>query len=312
MNTNKVILLFLALCVCSTVFMVDAKAGAIPGPNLAIAPLDWGNYATNYGQWIGYGSGTQIVFLSTSVEHTSGNPSIWFEYPHTSADMNQYRECDGAWYAIKPGDHIVAKCWMKLTASGVSPPDKSPYAGARIGIDFYDSNIIPFDTFWQNYWSGDPTHSYVYWGSDWNQKIIDIIVPATDVGTGRVPTSFVMWMQVWSSTYGASDPGQAWFADAELYINPTTTSTPTPTTYALTVAGSTGGTTSLPAGSYTYTAGTVVLVKALPNQGYTFSKWILDGVNQGSSLSINVTMNANHKLQAVYVRSAYNRYHRIR
>ena len=78
-----------------------------------------------------------------------------------------------------------------------------------------------------------------------------------------------------------------------------------PTTYSLTVANSMGGTTSLRAGSYTYPAGTVVRVQATPSRGYTFSKWLLDGASQGSSLSINVTMNANHTLQPVFTRTRY-------
>jgi hypothetical protein len=39
------------------------------------------------------------------------------------------------------------------------------------------------------------------------------------VGQMVTPTAIIPWMQVWSSTYGAADSGQAWFADAELYIS---------------------------------------------------------------------------------------------
>jgi hypothetical protein len=179
--------------------------------NLALIPDDWG---------LAYGSGPQIIFLDTSVEHTAGKPSIRLE-PHTAADVNTGRECDGTWYPAKGGDHIVAKCWMKI--------DSNPSAlgrGARIGLDFYGANgyitgvsgahgINPQP-------DADVQANFVHWGTaGWSQRTIDFILASTyasDVdGTTQTVTSIVMWMQVECPP----DAGSGWFADAELYINPT-------------------------------------------------------------------------------------------
>lgn len=199
--------------------------------NLAVIPDDWS---------LTYGTGPQIIVLDQNVVRTAGKSSIRLD-PHTSADVNTRREVNGKWYNVKAGDHVVAKCWMKTTASGLG--DTNPYSGARIGVDFYDSHLI----------SGvaAPTYpntdagvlaNYVHWGTSvWTQRTIEFVIPATmpsdgsyyPVGEQRVVTQLVMWMQVWSSTYGGTDTGLAWFVDAELYINPTVEPPPSPV--ALTV-----------------------------------------------------------------------------
>jgi hypothetical protein len=71
-----------------------------------------------------------------------------------------------------------------------------------------------------------------------------------------------------------------------------------PITYALTILATTGGTTS-PAGTQTYNVGTNVPVTATPNLGYTFSRWLLDGVAHTEN-PIYVLMNANHTLEAQF------------
>lgn len=70
--------------------------------------------------------------------------------------------------------------------------------------------------------------------------------------------------------------------------------------YTLTITVTVGGTTDPAPGSYTYPSGTVVTVTALPDVGYAFDHWELDGVNVGAANPINVTMDANHTLHAVF------------
>jgi len=186
--------------------------------NLAAIPNDW---------YLTYGNGKQIIFLDSTVVRTSGKPSIRLE-PHTANDMNRAREVDGIWYPIKPGDHIVAKCWMRVL-TGPSTYGY-PYCGARIGIDFdgYDGDgkyvILDAAQFWKAYYQGDFSRSYVRDsnGGAWQQRTIDIIVPATVGDTLNrpcVPDTMVLWMQgaPWIINPTASN---VWFADAELYINP--------------------------------------------------------------------------------------------
>jgi len=220
MHTNKVFVLFLALCISSLVFAVDAHAAS--DVNLAVIPNSW---------HLTYGSGPQIIFLDYTVVRTAGKPSIRLE-PHTAKDVNYARECDGTWYSVKPGDHIVAKCWIKIADNG----DRYAYSGARIGIDLYGGASYLLwgidDGAYIN--PHDPngvaeSQFYVHWGTPgWTQRTIDFIVPSTyftkTSGGVSIPSArineFVMWMQVWSSQYGGTEQGNAWFADAELYINP--------------------------------------------------------------------------------------------
>lgn len=188
--------------------------------NLAIIPQDWS---------LTYGPDPQIIHLDYNIIRTLGNPSIRLE-PHTANDGNTAREVNGRWYPCKPGDHIVAKCWIR-TESSTPIENADPYHGGRIGIDLY----VPM---------GDGVHigiadSYphsgqehldamVRWGTPvWTLKTWDIIIPSTIYtqawdGTPIPPTpitEFVLWMQGMQVNDGTA-VGNAWFADAELYINP--------------------------------------------------------------------------------------------
>jgi hypothetical protein len=177
-----------------------------------------------------FGSGPQIIFLDYSVVRTAGKPSIRLE-PHTASDVNNARECDCWLYTVKPGDHIVAKCWMKIDDNG----DRQTYSGARIGIDLYNRqnghNYILYGIqcpTYPNTPEGEK-NNYVGWGTvGWVQRTIDFIVPSSffthEYSSGQtIPQTQVngicLWMQVWSGTYGGTEQGNAWFADAELYIN---------------------------------------------------------------------------------------------
>ena len=73
-----------------------------------------------------------------------------------------------------------------------------------------------------------------------------------------------------------------------------------PTYYTLSISTSGSGYTS-PSGSPQYQSGTYATVYAYPNQDWLFDHWVLDSQYAGSSSSINVYMNTNHNLQAVFV-----------
>ena len=101
-----------------------------------------------------------------------------------------------------------------------------------MGIDFYGkingvNKLLSDDSFWNSYWGTGYSSAFAMYvqdsnGGAWQQKTIDIIVPATatdqDGNTGTV-TSFVVWLQgaPWTISSSAST---VWFADATLYINP--------------------------------------------------------------------------------------------
>ena len=185
-----------------------------PGSNLVPIPSGW---------WIDRDGQT----LDTSVTY-NGMPSIRLDKTATTSN-NLNRECDSITISVKPGNHIVFKCWMKTTASGLG--DTNPYSGARIGIDFYDNMRISAlqSPTYPNTAEGE-RQMYVNWGtSEWTLRTIDFILPSTmaadgylghPIGGSYTPTCIILWMQVWSSTYGATDSGKAWFANPQLYIYP--------------------------------------------------------------------------------------------
>jgi hypothetical protein len=75
--------------------------------------------------------------------------------------------------------------------------------------------------------------------------------------------------------------------------------------FTLTVIAATGGNTSLPPGTYTYAAGQMVNVSAAADNGYTFSHWILDGSQVGSTNPFPVSMNSNHTLTPVFSSTSF-------
>ncbi|MCJ7635665.1 hypothetical protein MUP77_25145 [Candidatus Bathyarchaeota archaeon] len=74
-----------------------------------------------------------------------------------------------------------------------------------------------------------------------------------------------------------------------------------PTQYQLQIVTTVGGQTNPQANTYVVDAGTNIEVSAIPNSGYTFDHWELDGTNIGSANPATVTMNGNHTLLAVFV-----------
>ena len=190
--------------------------------NLAVIPDNWS---------LTYGSGPQLIHLDYNVTH-NGYVSIRLD-PHTSADVDTTRECDGTWYTVKPGDHIVVKVWIETSQSSLGDTDYRH--GGRIGIDFYAHTSVGYgilasaDEVTGETDRGIPGQDCVLnWNNPtWTQKGWNLVIPATQytqVMRGGVMQncdpvqidSLVLWLDV----RPINDQGQAWFADAELYINP--------------------------------------------------------------------------------------------
>jgi hypothetical protein len=70
--------------------------------------------------------------------------------------------------------------------------------------------------------------------------------------------------------------------------------------YTLTIKATEGGTTNPPPGNYTYSAGSIIQVAAIPNTNYTLDCWELNGVNIGRTNPVSLTMDRNYTLQAVF------------
>jgi hypothetical protein len=71
--------------------------------------------------------------------------------------------------------------------------------------------------------------------------------------------------------------------------------------FNLNITTTTGGTTNPPLGNYSYWDGTKMNVTATPSLGYILDHWELDEINVGAPNPINVTMNVNHTLHAVFL-----------
>ena len=253
--------------------------------NLAPIPTTWGGYIL-YGDIVYTSvappSANQICDYDTTVERTAAAGSARLD-PYLGLGENTAREINSESIPINPGDRIVFSCWIKTSASGTG--DTNPQRGARTGIDFYDTQritglqsdgqhgVVPSED------NQAVTDHYVAWNTGvWTQRTIDFIVPATlqadgwaghPAGGSYVPTTMILWMQA----VLASDTGQAWFADVELYINSAT--------YTVATAASSGGSVS-PSGTTTVASGSSLSVLATANANYVFSKWVLNGVDVGA------------------------------
>jgi parallel beta-helix repeat protein len=76
--------------------------------------------------------------------------------------------------------------------------------------------------------------------------------------------------------------------------------------FNLTITSTVGGTTDPTSGIYTYVNGTLVTITAIPDLNYVFEYWILDGVNVGSQNPIEILMDSNHTLQAIFAQITYH------
>jgi hypothetical protein len=188
-----------------------------PSENLDPIPSGWGTYENAPSSFTGN------VHYDTSVLY-NGEQSIRIDAKPVGT--NGAREADGIWLEVEPGQHIIFSCWMKTTASSYG--DTAQQSGARIGFDYYDGSNRLCGIQYSGAYTRTPSDSqvaaqYVHWGtSTWTLRTIETIVPSivySDSGQARTPVAIIPTMQVWSTTYGASDSGQAWFANPQVTIS---------------------------------------------------------------------------------------------
>lgn len=211
--------------------------------NLAVIPKDWDPYN---GVTVSYDGGPQICFVDNVVIRTTGMPSIRLE-PHKSVnkcadpslclDRNHAREVDGRWLSCKPCDHIVTKIWIK-TDGGTQAEIANDWLGGRIGVDVITNypasgyhivpgghptndeygdasagrHIVPFNT---------PTWKQLIWDFYISDIYHNVDVIGNPINPPAQINTFVIWVQVMQNNDGTAK-GNAWFTDAELYINPST------------------------------------------------------------------------------------------
>lgn len=285
--------------------------------NLAKLPEKWGQYPI-FGD-VKYDGDPQIIHVDYAVLH-NGEPSIRIDAHVPGVDQNNYREVNADFIPCKPGDHVIFKAWVK-TGHSTLGQDGVYGNGGLILFDYYSathrlhehssdnplSDVQGWDK-WNTY-INDPAR-YVPYNSDWVLRTLETIVPSQvlDDNTQQLAiepiVGIIPCFVAGSHVVGPDklqDQGTVWFADAELYINPTVT----PSTVVITVLLSLeGGTTEPPAGAYEVSLGSVFSVTAQASQGYRFRTWFLDGVDQDPWLhlveTINISTGNDHSVYAAF------------
>jgi len=75
--------------------------------------------------------------------------------------------------------------------------------------------------------------------------------------------------------------------------------------YTLTITATTGGTTDPAPGAHDYGSGSTATVTAIPDPDYYFGHWVLNGSPVESTNPINVLMDSDHDLAAVFTQGTY-------
>jgi hypothetical protein len=204
---------------------------------------------------------------------------------------------DGCVYCLNAS--TGEKIWSYTTGGNVN---SSPaVADGKVYVGSYDYNVYAFG------FSYDATIK-----AHCNAEGADVSVSITMDGspTGfTTPHTFTNLMQAHTFTVPDYD------ADGHQFKQWNTSETNTTITvisggtytayydvmYTLTIRTTTGGTTNPTPDTYNYWPGAVVNVTAIADTYYNFDHWELDGVNIGADNPINVTMNTDHTLHAVFM-----------
>ena len=235
MNRTTGFSLVLALLI-AYVYMNPISGGPGPSPSPSSSPTPTpspttGNLARipeDFPLTYSWLSPPSIAFIDYKVVRTEGRPSLRLEKHVEGVDKNKNREIDGKWYQVEPGDHIVASCWIKIDPLPAGYT-RYPHQGARIGIDLYAGSAIVTTYRWLHLGSDDRAWYVPFGTSGWVYRKMDFTVPSdfytydllhkVNIPPAQIE-NMVLWFQVWSTEYGGTIPANAWFAEAELYINP--------------------------------------------------------------------------------------------
>jgi len=90
-----------------------------------------------------------------------------------------------------------------------------------------------------------------------------------------------------------------------LYYGPAISVTPPPI-YTLTISATSGGTTNPSPGTYQFTEGSTVRIEAIADSFHLFGHWELNGTNIGLTNPMNLTLDANYAVHAVFGLALYD------
>lgn len=134
-------------------------------------------------------------------------------------------------------------------------------------------------------------------------------VDATYIENGLIAQNVYLESAAWGliTDWGTADNNETAMKEAlgltaETHLHPASIITvghPS-TSFGLNIEPAQGGVTDPLPGGYDYLTGSLVNVTAIPNSGYSFDHWMIDGENSTEN-PINVTMNRNYTLQAFFI-----------
>ena len=231
----------------------------------------------------------------------------------------------GNYWSDYNGTDSLKGPYQNLTGSdGVGDvPYKIPIVhgnGQTIGFEYANYSLMAAINFYDvGVWNGESQEVHVISNSTISnfqvneaEKIINFNV-AGEAGFGfcRVTIPNLVEQELWGGNYTVLVDGKRvetgnWTDAENTYIyftyehsehNVTILQTYTTT---LQIETTTGGSTDPPPDLCFYLIGDVVSVLAIPDSNYRFEYWILNGVNIGSQNPVEVLMDSNHSLQAVF------------
>jgi hypothetical protein len=216
--------------------------------NYALTPDNWGDGPYNVTGTLLYGVGPQIWSMDADVLY---NGAATMKCVTNAGTTNDWRELD-LWnwtlgynqpFSVSPGDHIVLGVWVKQSSSTKGVGDGTRQAGnACIWFDvwvdaegggFRFVHTVCGSNSWAHPEAPDSYDlgNFGIIGGDWTYVNVDVVIPdtVTDVwnGGGSVVPQYIspiisggwLFTSAGGSEY-VQEQATAWFANANLYINP--------------------------------------------------------------------------------------------
>jgi hypothetical protein len=185
---------------------------------------DWGSY-NEYGYFYP-DQGADYSYLAqrdSTVQH-NGHDSIRIDGQGIPNSIYNRPEIDHPWITAHAGDHVYYAYWVKTASSEIG-------AGAIIGMDAYGSDGVNVQRLFEVHAGGTFTYpytgtpDYLPYGSDWTHLVLDFVVPdtyytKTDTGATVNPSQIVGFYPFLGCSWNSGELASIWFADAEFYINP--------------------------------------------------------------------------------------------
>ena len=276
-----------------------------------------------YGYWIplpvGYFTSDRSGTVDVTIQDVTV-PTITFTAVKYSVYFREMGIPDGAnWTVTLNG--VTQSGEGTITFDNIQNGDyqysvTAPEGYAVVAGDANGTVTVYGEDYYVSYIYFDPTPKTVTFtetglpsGTSWNvtlngntQASTTASIIFTDIADAQYPYSVS-----WPTGYSANDTsGTVTVAGANVTKSIKYTSTAPTNVIQLTVNSAVGGLTMPSSGVYNYTLGNTESVNATASVGYEFLYWLLDGNQNSTSSTINLTMNGNHTLEPVFTPITYS------